>query len=350
MSPAARAPEHEPHRKGVLVIGRQGVNRGLTMRECIGAMLEMYGEGGDEVGAQPARVLTRLDSRSIILTMPSYSPRLRRFLVKLVSEFKNNPKEFGIAAQGGITTLLDGRNSQVLALADSAALTAVRTGAVSGLATELLSRKDSHVVGVIGSGQQARTQLEAVCEVRKIREVRAYSSHAAHAKRFAKEMAASLGVDVASCQTPSKATEGSDIIIAATNSAVPVLGWEDVPEGCHINSIGTLPDRIELAPEIISGSSVYVDNLDGVLREAGDVINAIKSGLYSPERIVADLAGVIRNPGLGRTRDEQVTLFKSVGFGLQDLYAFSRLYDKVAKNPQRFYPDVWTVALPEAKP
>jgi alanine dehydrogenase len=345
LNPPAKAPAHKL-RKGVLVIGRRGVNRGLPMRDCIGAMREMYGEGGDEVRSQPARVLTRLDARSIVLTMPSYSPRLRRFSVKLISEFKNNPQEFGIPAQGGITALLDGRNSQVLALADSAALTAVRTGAVSGLATELLSRKDSHTVGVIGSGQQARTQLEAVCEVRNIKKARAYSSHPAHAKRFAKEMTASLGVDVTSCQTPGEATEGSDIIVAATNSPVPVLRWEDVPEGCHINSIGTLPDRVELAPEIISGSSVYVDNLDGVLREAGDIMNAIKKGLYSPERIVADLSGVIHNPGLGRKSDELVTLFKSVGFGLQDLYAFSRLFDKVASNPRRFSPDVWKVRLP----
>jgi ornithine cyclodeaminase/alanine dehydrogenase-like protein (mu-crystallin family) len=319
------------------------------MRECIEAMEELYRESGGEIDSQPARVITRVDPQSLILTMPSYSARLRRFSVKLVTEFKRNPKEFGIPSQGGITALLDGSNSRVLALVDSAALTAVRTGAVSGLATKLLSRRDSKSVGVIGSGQQARTQLQAVCAVRKVREVRVYSPHPAHARSFAEEMTADLDADVEACRSPSRAARGADIVIAATNSAVPVLKSDDLSPGCHINSIGALPERVELAPEVISNSSVYVDTRDGVLREAGDVINAIRSGLFSEEKIVADLAGVIRNPALGRRRDSEVTLFKSVGFGLQDLYACSHLYDMVSRNLLRFYPDVWTVKLPEAK-
>lgn len=320
------------------------------MHDCIDAMHEMYDQGRKELNNQPARILTRVDLQSLILTMPSYSARLRRFAVKLVTEFKRNPKSFGIPAQGGVTALLDGKNSQVLALADSAALTAVRTGAVSGLATKLLSRKNSRKVGILGSGQQARTQLEAVCEVRRIEEVVVYSPHPAHSKLFSKDMGRITGAVVKPCSRPGLATEGADILIAATNSSVPVIGRDQVPPGCHINSIGTLPEREELPPEVISMSSVYVDTVEGVLREAGDVIRAIRRGLFSRERIIADLGGVIRNPGLGRKRNDEVTLFKSVGFGLQDLYSFSRLYDAIVRDPQKYLPDAWTVTIPGASP
>jgi ornithine cyclodeaminase/alanine dehydrogenase-like protein (mu-crystallin family) len=310
-------------------------------------MEEMYAGAAGDLEIQPGRQVTRVNSDSAILTMPSYSPRLNRFAVKIVTEFKKNPQAFGLRRQGGITILMDGRNARVLALVDSASLTAVRTGAVSGLATKLLSRKDSQRVGLLGSGEQARTQLEAVCEVRSIREARVYSPHLVHARRFALEMAEKTGVEVTPCHDPSQAAAGADILIAATNSASPVLHWEDVPSGCHITSIGTLPDRAELAPEVISRSSVYVDTVEGVFREAGDVILAVKEGLFSRDRVVADLAGLVRRPALGRKRDDEVTLFKSVGFGLQDLYACSYLFDKVSSNPRRYHPQVWTARLPQ---
>lgn len=273
--------------------------------------------------AQPGRVIHRVDEESVILAMTSYSDKLRRYSVKIVTEFKKNPKLFGIPAQGGITLLISGKSAEVLALIDSASLTAVRTGAVSGLAAKLLSRKGSNVVGIIGSGEQARTQLEAVCAVRPVEAARVYSTHPSHAKRFATEMTRRTGVRTTPYTEVRRATRDADIIVAATNSATPVLLWDEVPAGSHINSIGALPDKVELAPEVISKASVYADARDGVLGEAGDVINAIKQGLFSPEGIVADLAELCANDGLGRKSDDQVTLFKSVGFALQDLYAAS---------------------------
>ncbi len=331
---------------GAIAVGPKGVTRALTMKECVAVMERMFREAAEEIRAQPGKVIHQVDRESVILTMPSYSARLRRFAVKLVTEFKRNPKLFGLPAQGGNTLLMSGTSAEVLAMIDSAALTAVRTGAVSGLATRLLSRKDSKVVGIIGSGQQARTQLEAVCTVRAIDEAKVYSLHPTHTKRFSSEMARTLGIRTTPCRDFHRVLEDADIVIVATNSATPVLEWDDVPPGCHINSIGVLPHRTELAPKIISMSSVFVDTVDGVLREAGDVIQAVKSGLFSRDRIVADLVGLCSQRSLGRTGDQEVTLFKSVGFGLQDLYAASYLYDKVAANPKRFYPDVWKVKLP----
>lgn len=296
------------------------------------------GTQGDRVPA--GRIVSRVDGQSVVLTMPSHSARLHRFSVKVVTEFKRNPKSLGLPAQGGVMLLLDGASARPLAIIE------VRTGAVSGLATKLLSRKDSKSVGLVGSGEQARTQLEAVCCVRNIEQVKVYSRHFARAKRFSQEMAHRVGAAVSPRSEPHQAVKDADIIITATNSATPVLEWVDIPQGCHINSIGTLPDRVELAPEVISKSSVYVDTFEGVLKEAGDVIRAIKGGLFSRDRIVADMSTLVRRRGLGRKQDDEVTLFKSVGFGLQDLYAASYLYDKVAANPKKFYPDVWTASLP----
>jgi alanine dehydrogenase len=334
--------------QGTVAIGPEGVSRLLPMQECIGVMELMFRDA-PALKAQPPRVIDRVDKDSAILAMPSYSHKLRRYSVKIVTEFKRNPELFGIPAQGGITLLLSGKSAEVLALIDSASLTAVRTGAVSGLATKILSRKDSSVVGIIGSGEQARTQYEAVCAVRSVEAAKVYSAHPSNARRFATEMTRRTGVRTTQVTEVRGATHNADIIIAATNSAIPVLQWDEVPAGSHINSVGTLPDRVELAPEIISNASVYADTRDGVLREAGDVIKAIKNGLFSPEGIVADLAELCKDGGLGRKSDDQVTLFKSVGFALQDLYVASYMYDKVSAHPRAFTPGVWSVELPRKR-
>jgi len=254
------------------------------------------------------------------------------FAVKIVTEYKRNPGKYSMPVQGGLTVLMNSRNSSILAMLDSPSITSIRTGAVSGLATKYLSRADSQQVGSIGSGQQARAMLEAVCAVRKIQRVKVYSRDPKNSNLFAAEMAEKLDIPIEAVTDRKKAAESVDILNVATNSSTPVVNWEEIPENVHINSVGTLPERRELDLDTIVNSELYVDTKEGVLNEAGDVMHAIHSGKLKESDVRADLFQLVTQSCPGRTNETKTTLFKSVGFALQDVYASSRVYHKVSKS------------------
>lgn len=306
------------------------------MSECIDTMEDLYSTESSSMSLQPKRIVTHFDPESVALVMPSFSPRLGLFAVKLVTEFKGNPSKYSLPVQGGLTLLMDSRNSAVLAMLDSAAVTAIRTGAVSGLATRYLSRDDSEHVGSIGSGQQARAMLQAVCSVRKeIRHVKVYSRSRDNSRRFAQEMERKLGILVESVSDRRDATSGIDILNVATNSSTPVTSWVEIPPGAHINSVGTLPDRREIDLETILRSELFVDTKEGVTTEAGDVLHAIKSGRLEPDDIKGDLFELVSGSKPGRRDSTAVTLFKSVGFALQDVYASGRVISNLFRSSNR---------------
>ena len=181
------------------IIDAEKVRSNLTMADCIDDMEELYSNEESSMIHQPKRVVTRIDNESVILTMPSFSDRLGMFAVKIVTEYKKNPEKNSLPVQGGLTVLMNSRNSSILALLDSPTITSIRTGAVSGLATKYLSRADSQEVGSIGSGQQARAMLEAVCVVREIKHAKVYSRDPTNSNLFATEMSDKLDITVRSC-------------------------------------------------------------------------------------------------------------------------------------------------------
>lgn len=318
----------------MIQISPEQVARYLPMTDCIDSMEELFRNEAESISSQPNRAITRVDDDSVIITMPGYSEKLGRFAVKVVSEYRRNPDRFGMKAQGGIILLFDSTSSELLAMIDSPRLTAIRTGAVSALATRLLSRKNAERVGLIGSGDQARTILEGIDSVRKVSEAFVFSRDYSHAKSFSKEMSARLGLPVLPLRSLSELREKvCDVLVLATNSSSPVLKWEDdTALGMHINSIGTLPDRMELDLQTVLKSRVFVDTKIGVLSEAGDIMSAIRSGLIDETHIVGDLSDVLNGRKEGRRTESEITLFKSVGFSLQDVYASARLYENISMH------------------
>jgi alanine dehydrogenase len=315
----------------VPIISADQVQSNLTMEECIRAMEELSTNEAMSMSKQPKRTVTAIDSDSVVLTMPAFSSSLGLFAVKIVTEFKKNPEKYSLPIQGGLTVLMNSRNSEVIAMLDSPAITALRTGAVSGLATRILSRVNSRSVGLIGSGQQARMMLKAVCLVRRsIKSAKVYSRNQDNSKRFASEMEGELGISIEAVPDRKLATKDADILNVATNSATPVVAWEEIMPDTHINSVGTLPDRRELDLEIVVRSQLFVDTRDGVLSEAGDVLYAINSGHLDVSAIKGDLFELVASSGkFSRTNEPQVTLFKSVGFALQDIYASAHVYRNI---------------------
>lgn len=298
------------------------VAQALPMREAVAAMKEAFRQlsGGEAVVPPRTRIETAGPSGDALF-MPSYAPAARRVGVKVVTLFGDNVA-LGLPRLQAIMLLLDAATGSPLAVMDGAALTAIRTGAASGAATDLLARPDACAVAVFGAGPQARTQLEAISAVRPIRRARVFDVSAKHAHALAREMAAKLGLPVEAAASPSEALAGADVVCTATTSAVPVFADRDLAPGVHINAVGSYKPAVREVPwETVRRARVVVDSLPAALAEAGDLIIPMQEGLIGKDHIYAELGEIVAGKKRGRESRDQVTLFKSVGVALQDLFA-----------------------------
>jgi ornithine cyclodeaminase len=210
---------------------------------------------------------------------------------------------------------------------EGATLTAIRTGAASGAATDLLARQDATIVGLFGSGVQARTQLEAVCSVRAIERVYIFSLDINGAQILIDELAGvgPIPEDLRIADSPGEAVEHADIICTATTSTDPVFSADTLKPGTHINAIGAFtPQMQEIGADVVKLARVFVDSRSAALDEAGDLIIPLNKGVISEEHIVGELGQIVLGQVQGRTNDTEVTLFKSVGVAVQDAIAAAR--------------------------
>jgi ornithine cyclodeaminase/alanine dehydrogenase-like protein (mu-crystallin family) len=225
--------------------------------------------------------------------------------------------------------LYDGKSGALLALIQADYLGQMRTGAASGVATQYMARHDATEVGLFGSGKQARTQLLAVCKVRKIRRVQVYSPNEEHRRRFAAETSELCGTEVESVPRPEMAAEDKDVIITATTSREPVLNGHWIAEGTHINAVGSnFLGKAELdAVAVRRCESIVVDSKDQARLEAGDFTQALEDGSIHWADI-HELGQVIVGRYTGRAHAQDVTLFKSLGIAIEDIAVAARVYAK----------------------
>jgi ornithine cyclodeaminase len=250
----------------------------------------------------------------VTLAMPAYAGGMSA--LKIVSVYGGNAAR-GLPAIHAVVMVLDGETGQPLALLDGSYLTALRTGAASGLATQLLSRPESSVLAVIGAGGMAPAQIEAVCAVRDIHELRVYSP------RRAAAFVESLSVQypqIRAVSSVDEALDGADIAVTSTDSDTPFVTREHLAPGMHLNAIGAYtPLMAEIAPEAVAAAKVVVDQREAAWAEAGDLIQAKAAGLIAD--VYAEIGEIASGAKPGRADDAEITLFKSVGVGAQDLFA-----------------------------
>lgn len=229
--------------------------------------------------------------------------------------------------------LFDGQSGELLCLIEADYLGQVRTGAASGVATRYMARPESCEVGVFGSGKQARTQLQAVCKVRPITHAHVWSPNLEHRRRFAEEMSQICGIEVVPAQHPEMAADDKDIIITATTSREPVLSGHWVSDGTHLNVIGSnFLTKAEIDVHTLQRCEVIaVDSKEQARLEAGDFVQAIEDGVLHWSDIV-DLGQIIIGKYAGRIRPHDVTLFKSVGLGLEDVAVAAEVYRKAREQ------------------
>lgn len=259
----------------------------------------------------------------ITLYMPAYIQGEPVSTVKVVSVYPGNPAH-GLPTIIARVLVLDASTGQPLALMDGTSLTALRTGAASGLATDLLARMEAQILGVIGAGAQAWTQIEAVCAVRTISEIRVYSPNRAQA--FADELRGRYGMRIVVALNAHEALLGADVIVAATNSKTPVVHTDDVSPGTHINGVGSFtPEMQEVGSNVVSRARVIVDHRESAWAEAGDLIIPRDDGIILEQHAQTEIGEVAAGLAPGRETPDQITFFKSVGNAVQDAAVAARV-------------------------
>lgn len=296
------------------------VRRALPMPDAIEGMKSAYAQLSALKAEMPLRGRLATEDDGVVLMMPAYLRDSQDFGVKIVSVYPQNAQH-DLPIIHAMVLAIDPQTGAPIGILEGGSLTAIRTGAGAGAATDILSRPESSTVAIIGSGIQARTQLEAVCAVRDIKQVWVYSPTEANAQKFADEMAGTGRIphDVTVTFTPEGAIRNADIVCVATTSYMPVFDGHALKSGTHINGVGSYtPQMQELDEVTMQKSLIVVDSREAVLAEAGELIIAIDKGVISVESIHAEIGEVINGTKVGRTSDDQITFFKSVGVAVQD--------------------------------
>lgn len=310
----------------MLILSATELRKALPMHEAIEAMKRAYAALSSGQAEVPLRA--RLDippHNGVSLFMPAYmmAEGDEALAVKVVSLFPGNLQR-GMALIQAAVLVLEAESGRPAALLEGSTLTAIRTGATSGAATDLLARAQSQHVALFGAGVQGRTQLEAVCTVRPIRTVWVYDPNPLRAEALAAEMAGNspIPADLRVAVSPQEAVSEADIICTATTANQAVFADSDLRPGVHVNGVGSYtPEMREIPEETVLRALVVVDSLSACLAEAGDLIQPMRQGKMGAEHIYAEVGEIILGRKPGRRSAEQVTFFKSVGVAVQDAAA-----------------------------
>jgi alanine dehydrogenase len=311
----------------MLVLTRSQVRELVPMPEAIALMKTAFAELSAGRTVSPLRTVIPLpDREGDALFMPAYVPAMDALGLKSVNVFRRNPQR-GLPVIHAIVSLVDPETGQPLAIMDGTYLTALRTGAVSGAAADLLARPESRVLVAIGAGAQGVTQIAAVCAVRSIERVIAVDVHETALERLRETMRQDWPeiAERLETTTDAAAVREADVVCTATTSHTPVFRDEDIRPGTHISAVGAYtPEMQELPAETVARATVVVDAVDAALAEAGDLITPLREGRVSREHFARELGMVVSGDAPGRTSSDEVTLFKSVGNAVQDVVVGKR--------------------------
>ena len=318
----------------ILVLTHSEVEQLLPMRECIDVMSEALASLARGEVHQPLRMVVRPpDAAGVIAMMPAYkSGDVPLFGLKAICVFPGNAAHGKDAHQGGVL-LFSGETGELLAIINASAITAIRTAAVSGLATRLLAREDASELAIIGAGVQARAHLAAMACVRPIKRARIASRRFENAQEFADEVQREYAFTVEAVTSVQSAINEADLIVTATTSPNPVLECDWIAPGAHINAVGTYsPSAREIDTATMVASSLFVDRRESALNEAGDYLLAARDGAIGPDHIRAEIGEVLIGNSAGRTSRDEITLFKSLGLATEDLAAAEYVYRKAQQS------------------
>jgi len=312
------------------VLSKQDVQRAVPMRKAIEIVKGAFAQLSAGKAVVPLRTQLPVERHEgVTLFMPAYLSESDDLGVKIVSVFPRN-LEIGLPTIFALVVVVEAATGRPVAVMDGTYLTALRTGAASGAATELLARQDAKVAAIFGAGAQGRTQLLAVCEVRDIERAWVYDVNPQAAERYAQEMGGQgrVPADLRVASSPAEAVREADVLCTATTSQTPVFADADLKPGVHINAVGSFtPEMQEIPEQTVGRARLVVGSREGCLAETGDLIIPIRKGLITEDDIYAELGEIAAGIRPGRESAGEITLFKSVGNAVQDVSVAKRVME-----------------------
>lgn len=318
----------------IVVLSHDDVTSLLPMGVCIELMSEALSALARGEVTNPLRPVLRPEgTRHFLGLMPAYrGGKDPAYALKEVCIFPDNPKR-GLDAHQGAVLLHSAEDGRILAVMNASAITAIRTAAVSGLATRVLARGDATDLAVVGTGVQARAHLEAMAAAGNFERARIAGRTPAKAEAFVSELAQKYDFRIEAAEGAEDAVRGADVIVTATDSAEPVIRRQWVKRGAHINAVGSCsPLKRELDTETVAASTFFVDRRESALNEAGDYLLAASEGAVGPEHIRAELGQILIGERAGRSFPEEITIFESQGLAIEDLAAAQFLYRRALEK------------------
>jgi ornithine cyclodeaminase len=306
----------------VLLLSRSEVEELLDLDELIDALAGAMADLSAGRASVPDRVAALVDERDgLLAAMPGYTPSARALATKVMSLFPRNAGS-ALPTHQGVIAVFDPDDGRPLALLDATAITALRTGAGSALATRLLARADSATIAILGTGVQARAHARTVARVRDFEELRLAGRSRAKAEALAEELAGELGLCVRVAANWEEACDGADVICATAHALEPVVRREWLTPGAHVTSVGYNPQGREVDDATVVDALVVVESRAAALAPfpagSNDLLRPIEQGLISADHIHAEVGELIDGSRPGRSSPQQITLYKSVGVAVQD--------------------------------
>jgi ornithine cyclodeaminase len=305
----------------------------LPMPDLIAAMESAVARFSAGEVLQPVRsVLMVGPTRAYFGLMPAYVQQPASMGAKLVTVFNENHTR-GLPSHLATIVLFDPETGALNAIVDGRYITEARTAAVSAVSARHLARPEASRLAILGSGVQARSHLEAFAEVRALTHVSVWSPQARSRQRFVDEMAGHVPVRVEAAASAEAAVRGADLIVLVTSSPTPVIERDWVAKGAHVVSVGACrPDQREMAPELVASGRFFADSRAAALVESGDVVQGIREGRFGESHIAGEIGELVLGRVKGRTSNDDITIFKSLGMAVEDVVAADLVYRKAAET------------------
>ena len=310
----------------MIFLNRDQINDLISMEEAIRAMGTAFAQLSNGEAVVPPRLSLDIpDKNATSLVMPAYATGSPYYTVKIVSVNYSNPDK-GLPLIHGIVQVFDAENGKHIANLDGASITAIRTGAASGLATDLLAKENANVCAVFGTGVQAASHIEAVLEVRPIEKIMVFSRSKPSAEKFCSTLANQVQCEIGEKESLLEA----DIVCTTTPASSPLFETDKIKPGCHLNVVGSAqPSFREVPTGLVARSKIIVDKREACEQEAGDLIIPVQEGSWSFEQVHGELGQVVSGDIIARESENEITLFKSVGNAIQDHAMAHLIMEKV---------------------
>ena len=303
------------------------------MEECITVMENIFIQLEEDQAFNPLRSAMLIPGENGLLSMmPGYVNKQDIMGIKSVSVYPENAN-IGLESHQGSVTLFNALNGTPLAIMDAGQITAIRTAAVSGLATRILAKKNSKILAILGSGIQAKTHIEAMTTILNLEEIRVWSKNKKNAKKLVEEQRKKYAIPFRPFDTVNEAIYNADIICTTTAAVEPILQGNYLMQGVHINAVGSsVRNTRELDGFAIKLSKLYVDKIESTINESGDFLMAKQEGTIDDNHIIGTLGEILTKQKKGRNNINDITLFKSLGLAVEDIATAFFIYDKYVKS------------------